>query len=334
MDPRLAEELHTHLHEYGLELNSERALGDLTANSSMPASLQLRHNKQSFQLFNAPQMTASAIQSLTDTPGEHEELLIVGPRITERSAEMFRRSGVHYLDGSGNTHIAFGDVIIDVRGRRPVPDLDRNARVHSRGGVNLLSPKRAQLIFAILSWEHLLQEPVRTLAAASHVSIGQAQNTLELLQAQGFLSGDRSFPPLMREQLLEQWVHAYPSGLGAAQLRMELTGDVSLPVESDIPLVVSGESAVGRKIRPESLTIYSTHAPNALIRERKWRRAEGRPSIFLKRQFWDDPYQEHEDGTRSAPPLLIYADLLSTQDSRQREVASSFREQHDQLRAG
>ncbi|GAA1316957.1 type IV toxin-antitoxin system AbiEi family antitoxin [Leucobacter albus] len=333
MDPLLAEALSARLRDYGLDVGSDPDLSRIEPYATVPFALKYRGQEERFQVTYAPQMTLSSLEQPIHTKRGEGKQLIVGPRITDRSAEILRSNGANYIDGGGNAYISFGDVLIDVRGRKPLTRLERNALVHSRGGVNLMSPKRAQVIFAILSWEHLLDGPVRALAVVSQVSVGQAQQTLDLLTEHGFLERNRTIHQFSRDRLLEQWVQAYPSGLGATQLRMQLVGETSLPLESDSPLVLSGESAIGDALRPETLTIYSAQLPNDLIRARRWRRAEGQPNIFLKMKFWEDPNQQGSGGD-AAPPLLVYADLLAAQDGRQREAAGEFRRQRDQLRAG
>lgn len=332
MERTLAEALVTRLHEYGLILHSDVPLKRLEADALIRATLVHLDAEQQVLLTYSKEMTASATERI-HTRRRNEPLFLVGHRVTERSAEILRDRGIRYLDGGGNAHISFDGVLLDVRGRKPLAFESEHATRH-RGGTNLMSPKRAQMIFAILSWEHMLREPVRMLARTARVSLGQAQKTLDLLTHLGFLDENRRMLSSRREQLLEQWVQAYPAGLGSKQLSLSMSGDPSLPVDSDSALVVSGESAVGEALRPETLTLYSSKPPADLIRARRWRREEERPNIFLKEQFWEDPGASNQIATTTAPPLLIYADLLATRDSRQVEIAQQFRKHRDQLRAG
>lgn len=334
MKPELLEALSAHLREYGLSAGSGQGLRGLEPGVLTPVTLKYRGSEKLFQMAYAPQMTMSALTRTNPDDSAASEQFVVGPRITERSAEILRNVGANYLDASGNAHIAFGDVLIDVRGRKAAPIAKHKSGLQSRGGVNLMSPKRAQVIFALLSWEHLLDEPVRSLAVASKVSLGQAQETLELLAQHGYLGRGRGMVQTQRERLLEHWVGAYHSGLGAKQLRLKLAGDISAPLEPRRALLVSGESAAGGALRPETLTLYSDERPTELIRQRRWQREDAQPNVFLKQKFWEAPNSTDTDKVGIAPPLLVYADLLATGDGRQREAASEYRRQHDQLRAG
>lgn len=332
MDTSLADALLTRLYEYDFELQSEAEMADLAVEEGARVLLRHQRGEQPFDLIYSPDMTVSASLDRFECLSGETPILVVGPRIAERSAEVLRRIGVNYLDGGGNAFISYDGVLLDVRGRKPAktPVGYRSAR----NSVNLMSPRRAQVIFAILSWEHLLDKSVRALAASSKVSVGQAQDTLELLTQLGYLSEDRQMRKSSRETLLEQWVRAYPTGLGAKQRRLTLQGDAALPLESETPLFVSGESAAPTILRAETLSIYSAIQPDDLIRARRWRKDEERPNIFLNETFWKAPTSTSDQGTNSAPPLLVYADLLAAQESRQREAALALRERNVELRAG
>ncbi len=331
MDGFLIERLARNLYEYGFDIRDASALSRLEPYEQNVVSLHHRLSRMSLNvtLTLAPNMTVSAVAEQLHERKQQPPLFVVGPRITERSAAIFRESGVSYLDAGGNAYIAIGSIYIDVRGRRGELKVEG-----VRGGVNLMSPKRAQVIFSILTWEQLLYEPVRVLAQVAKVSLGQAQQTLQLLEQYGFMYGSQKMNIYQREALLEQWVQAYPGGLKAKQTLHHFAGDYSVPEESMVPLVVSGESAVPRLLRPETLTLYCETLPIDVIRSRRWVREERTPSVLLYEKFWSDPFALDEKGVIEAPPLLIYADLLASQDSRQREAASEYRRGNVELRAG
>jgi hypothetical protein len=239
---------------------------------------------------------------------------------------MLRREGIDYVDAAGNASITFEGVHIDVRGRRP----PRNATTYlsgpRRGGVNLFSAKRAQVIFAILAWPHLLDGAVRGLATASGVSVGLAQQTIDLLEANGFLGGGKRLSPHQRGRLTDQWAAAYPTGLGAPARTRPLSGDISSVRTAGARMFISGESAVPELLRPETLTLYADGLPTEVIRANRWRLNEESPNIFLRDTFWQSPDGPTGPGLHSAPWPLVYADLLASNDSRQAEAAQQLRE--------
>src|SRR4051812_15945992 len=109
------------------------------------------------------------------------------------------------LDIAGNACVEFSNVLIDVRGRRRPMDARRPDPVSG----NLFSRGRAQVIFALLAWPQLWDEPQRGLARAAGVSLGQAHNTLALLAEAGY---DGVGPRRGQTALLHLWAAAFPIG--------------------------------------------------------------------------------------------------------------------------
>ncbi|XBH22653.1 type IV toxin-antitoxin system AbiEi family antitoxin [Jonesiaceae bacterium BS-20] len=325
MKESLAKNLADRFDEFGLALESPLNLGELLEQSTAHATIAHKHGSANFTIAYSPSMTGSTLEGFLKQSLTPERLLLLGPRITERSATLFRELGICYLDQSGNAFITFDGVHLDVRGRRAPtrnPSLS-DAPMH-RGGVNLFSPKRAQVIFAILTWPDLLHGPVRNIATTSGVSLGQAQRTLDLLSQYGFIDETRSHHLHSPEQLINLWVAAYPSGLGSSKFTKYFSGPIDDLISNNEAIYISGEAAVPELLRPETLLLYSTKAPTDLIRSHRWRHNDDQPNIFLREKFWQAPREADSPGIYSAPWLLVYSDLLASGDDRQREAAEIF----------
>lgn len=323
----LARVLSARLEEYALCFMEPVNLTELSDRETLDATLLQARGpaRREYRVLYSSSMTEVDLRSF-GLQNDPRRLLIVGPRITERSAERFRAAGVNYLDRAGNAFIVFDGVLIDVRGRRPDPALaaERGMRASKRGA-DLFSMKRSQVIFAILSWEELLKGTVREIARTAGVSIGQAQATMDLLDQGGFLDGRSWVSARERDRLIDQWTAAYPLGLGAAAAAQSFSGDFTDLHDAGIPVYVSGEAAVPEVLRrTESIVIYSAEVPVELIRRGRWRRDEESPNIFVRQQFWSPPEPE-VPGRHEAPWLLIYADLMASNDSRLREAARGLR---------
>jgi hypothetical protein len=89
-----------------------------------------------------------------------------------------------------------------------------------------------------------------------------------------------------------------------------------------------GEAAADRLthyLKPEMLTIYTLHNPTKLITEFRLR-ADVNGDVEILDAFWD---QNLMTGTRDVvPPILAYADLMTTTDARNLEAARLIYEQH------
>lgn len=274
---------------------------------------------QQYSLLEGPAISAADIAraSTADLP-----VLVLTTYAAPRTIDMFRRVGVQYLDAAGNAWIAFGDVLVDVRGR-PRPD----HAIPKRAASNLFSSGRAQVVCALLAWPHLWFASRRDVARAAGVSTGQAHNALALLAEAGYDSvevGPR------QTSLLDLWAAAFPTGLAQSLTLASFHGgidEIKVAKPGDIAFV-SGEVAVNDVLRPATLTLYVDELDPRLPVVNRWR-ADGKPNIVVRRAFWHAPDEnELADGLNIAPWPLVYADLLSGDDPRVRAAATQWRDRH------
>lgn len=326
MENQVVSDILARLNEFGITLARTPDLTRLNTNDAIVATLTHEYGSGEFFLAYSDTLTSTS-QHWKDTLVEGKrKLLLMGPRITERSAEIFRLHGINYVDQAGNAFIEFQGIYIDVRGRRAKASAVQHRAHTKRGGVNLFSLKRSQIIFSLLNWPELLSGPIRHLAFSAGTSLGQTQETLELLSQFGFLNDQRSFSSRQRESLIDQWAAAYPTGLGSLVRATPLSGDWGNLHPSSQKIYISGEPATPYLVHPETVVLYTTDSLSTLVREHRWRRDANSPNIFVRRKFWVAPDETPEPGVFQAPLLLVYADLLSSNDSRQIEAAQQMRE--------
>jgi len=252
--------------------------------------------------------------------------IVAATFISPRSADAFRRGGIQYVDTAGNAWVEFGDVLIDVRGRRPSPQLE----AHPRGSTgNLFSTGRAQVAFALLAWRSLWDAPQRELARVAGVSLGHANDALALFREAGFNPASSG----QRADLLYLWAAAFPSGLAQKLTLATYRGaaDSLEKVQGEDAVFVSGEAAAGDLLRPATLTIYVEQLDPRLPIVNRWR-SDGPPNIVVRRTFWTTPESATYDydgpltGVRNTPWPLVYADLLASDDPRTRNAAHQWRD--------
>lgn len=243
--------------------------------------------------------------------------------VAPKASETFRRAGVQYLDTVGNAWVEFGDVLIDVRGRRRPIGADKPARTTAG---HLFSSGRAQVVLALLAWPQLWEAPQRQLAHAAGVSLGQAHNTLALLTGAGYGRGRTRAGPT---PLLDLWVAAFPTGLATKLTLATYRGNIDevKKVDADDPVFVSGEGAADDLLRPATLTLYVEELDPRLLVVNKWR-SDGPANIVVRRKFWHAPDDSDAPlaGVRPAPWPLVYADLATSHDPRVRTVAKEWRD--------
>lgn len=269
---------------------------------------------------SSPTLTAVAHHNL-----EHS-LLVAGDHIGERSANGLRAAGIDFIDLSGNCHIEFGDVVVDVRGRKR--DRAKPSGGRSNPAPNLFSARRMQVIFALLAWPELIAGSIRDISYVAGTSVGLTQSTLEGLRTAGHLV-DRQ--PDRLEELKDLWVGAYPGSLLPKLVVRSLYGDLDdIHLDTDDPRV-GGEAALPGRLRATTLTLYVSEYDERAALLNRWR-SDREPNIEIRKKFWNEPAgvgiePVHFGGKDwlAAPRLLTYADLLASGEPRQREIARELR---------
>jgi len=130
--------------------------------------------------------------------------------------------------------------------------------------------------------------------------------------------------------LIKRWVQSFAEILRPklSEMRFEAE-DVDWWEEADLAKIKacwSGEVAADRMtgyLNPTKALIYSNELLlRLLVNKYKLRRArEG--NVKIRRKFWN-----FNKGDIIAPPLLVYADLLATAESRNLEAAQIIYDEH------
>lgn len=260
-----------------------------------------------------------------------EGVLLLTDRMSRADAEEARRREVWFADAAGRVYVRAPGVLIDV-GELPVTKPVRDTAHRALKATNLMSPRRAQVVFCLLSWPTMTQVPVRALAHAAGVSVGLTQQVLTALATDKFLTfGNERL--IHVGELLDQWAAAF--GLGLAR-KLELgrfTGEPAAQAWAAAGHVVylGGEAAVPDELRGGDLTLYVPTLDTRAVLAAGWRRAEpgADANVVVRRQFWTEPDEFDVLGgaVRQAPLPLVFADLVTTGEPRAQEVARRLKEQ-------
>lgn len=307
-----------YLEELGFTVRKDR--GALEPEGAQ-ITLRRNGNQQTLIVTIASKVTLSTIAPrILEHPAS---TLFITKRINAKTAATLRRSGIQFVDYAGNVYLSSPGWVIDVRGKTETHttieanDLEiKKARVD-----NLNSPKRAQVIFALLAWPELLDASLRELSACAGVSLGLAQSTVVALQADWDLwPADRG----RRERLIDAWAAAYPGNLGPSLHLGTFHSEAAFTLRAGV--LSSGESAVPDLLKPSRLIAYVKKLDASMIRENRWR-TDANPNVFVRRQFWKESSADPAlaPGHETVPPLLVYGDLLASTDPRVRLAAKQFR---------
>src|ERR1044071_3899781 len=152
-----------------------------------------------------PRQIREAVTRLSEIRREMPDVypVAVSSYIGPQSAALLKRSGLGYLDLSGNCHLAFGNVLIEKEGKP-------NLRPSTRPLKALFAPRATRVVRALLvDPGHLWR--LDELARASEVSLGHAHNVVKRLGDLAWVErGERQRIFLSKPaDLLDAWVDAY-----------------------------------------------------------------------------------------------------------------------------
>jgi hypothetical protein len=252
--------------------------------------------------------------------------LLVAPYVTEAIAEECRRIDLPFADTAGNLFLRTNTTLLYIVGR-PRPDHMGRAR---KG----LTPAGMKIIFALLCKPELADMAYRQIGAAAQVALGTVGPVLQDLETRGFLRRERKgkAAELARaEELLHEWVVQYPAILRPKLNGRRYTADRKRFLELDLkPLEAywGGEVAAERMtkyLKAEHLIVYTRgEVKDLLIQGRMRLAADGDTEVLDA--FWNPELDYTEKPL--APPLLVYADLMMTGDTRNLETAKILYEQY------
>ncbi|MFD2113526.1 type IV toxin-antitoxin system AbiEi family antitoxin [Thiorhodococcus fuscus] len=250
------------------------------------------------------------------------DALLVSDHVSPPLAERLRDLGIQFIDSAGNAFLAHPALLIWVKGERPQEHLNPPApsRAFKASGLRVL--------FALLSVPELVNQPYRAIADKAGVAHGTVGSVMTELPKLGFLAeigGKRRL--LQPERLLRQWIEAYARTLRPKLLlRIFQAPTISWWRELDFAqygLTLGGEAAAARItgiIEPQTVTLYGTKAASLLFMAKQPMRAAPDGNVEILSKFWGFD----QDPPTLTPPLLIYADLLTTGDARCIEAAQEM----------
>jgi len=241
---------------------------------------------------------------------------------------------INYLEAAGNCFIQTSQLFIYINDQQ-VTDI----RVPAEG--KLWKVAGLKFLFVILRLPELLNAPYRDIAEEAGIALGSIGGMLEELTNEGYLKDVTKNGPKIafienRDRLIDRWAEAYRANLRPKQMignfRFLDKHDANYWEGLGKPNFKWGaENAAAiltKYIRPEKFTIYSRASRLELIRQLKLV-PDPAGQVELLQQFWpDDEHQENEDLKTTVPPLLVYADLITNFDSRNREAAERIKKSY------
>ena len=243
-------------------------------------------------------------------------LMIVANRIFPKIKEELRKTGIAYLETNGNIWLEQNGILIWMDNQKPLPNIkNKTTRAFTKTGLKVL--------FHFLLQEHDINLPYREIANITGVGLGNINYVINGLKEMNFLVklNKDEYKLVNKKELLDKWITTYPEKLKPTlqigTFRFVKQDDFNdwknLPIHNG-KTYWGGEPAgdlLTNYLRPAELTLYTIETRNELIKNYRMIPDEnGNIKVFKK--FW----HLKNENENTVPPLLVYADLINTNDRR------------------
>ena len=259
---------------------------------------------------------------------EFKPFMLVASRISPAIKKELRANNVAYLEVNGNFYLKEANKMFWIDANEPLKiEKDNRNRAFTKTGVKVL--------FEFLNNPTLINQTYRQIAQQTGTSIGNITNIIQGLKQDGFVLSVNSDTLKFNniEGLIQKWSQAFTENLKPS-LRI---GSFRFLKENDLlawkelnfdtsKIVWGGEPAgdlLTNYLKPEEFTLYTDESRTELIRNYRLIPDE-KGSVKVYEKFWKGNSSEQ----KTAPPLIVYADLMGNSDRRSIETAQKIYDEY------
>jgi hypothetical protein len=257
------------------------------------------------------------------------KFLLVTSHLTPKLVQACRELRLDALDQSGNAVLEQGKNLIMIAGRARIAH-----GPHAK--MSAWSKGSMRAVLALMIKPQLLKEGYRSIATFAGTSVGTAHTAVRGLVARRDLipKSDGSYIFSDLERLLHEWVVVYPSilrgSLALGRYRAAESDWWAHALPHSTKWQFGGEVAAALMtdyLKPATVTVYCMDGiPKDMLRSARLRPDPGGNVEFLRAPVALRPLNERLPHV--VDPLLVYADLLASNDSRNVETARMLREKY------
>lgn len=256
--------------------------------------------------------------------------LLICQYIPEPTKALLRQRGINYLEVPGNCFIRRDDLFIFINDQAVT-----NYRTPKDG--KLWKQTGLKFLFAILNEPGLLNETYRHQMTVTNIALGNIGPFLEELKEEGYIKegkkDDKKILLLENQQpLRNKWVELFDAVLRPRlrQGRFRFLQDTPWQDRTAEGMYWGGEPAgalLTNFLQPEEFTLYTLRPRIEVMKEMKLV-PDPKGNVELMDLFWNEAFYKDKYHPATVPPLLAYAELITSLDSRNRETAERIKQQY------
>jgi len=250
-----------------------------------------------------------------------EKALLVTRYVNPRIAELLKEMDIPFIDTVGNAYVNQPPLYIFIKGNKLAEEL--RPELIQRA----FKPAGLKVLYVLLCNPGIEDRPLREIADAADVALGTVNRVMKELERMGYLitMGRRGRRLVKRDHILKRWVTVYPEQLRPKLFRgrfrainNDLWKDINI---EDFGAYWGGEVAAAfltKYLKPEIVTIYTKQPIGKLIIKNKLKK-DPNGNVEILNLFWN--FKPNTVNNDLVHPILVYADLMATGDTRNIETA-------------
>lgn len=247
--------------------------------------------------------------------------ILIAYKIRKNLREELRRNNTAYCDAAGNAFIRTRDHYILIEGLQ-----DKNQRLTDKN--RAFTKAGLKVVYFLLNNQGQVNAPYRQIAEQAGVALDTINKTFLALKTLKFIIriDQNSIKLWDKSKLAERWINAYDETLKPNLLvgNYSFLNSATRSAWKEIkfqgqPTWWGGEPAADiltNYLNPEVYTIYTEEPEVDLLKKYRFI-PDQNGEIKVYRTFW----KNQNLNEKVVDPLLVYADLINTGDSRNMETA-------------
>jgi hypothetical protein len=259
---------------------------------------------------------------------ENLPLVVASKYITPKAKTILRDKGVNYIDSFGNVYLNFENLKLYVE--------KGNAKPYNSEYSSIFTQSGGQILFSLLKNPENVNETYRYLAHVSNVSLGSVSKFMKGLIDKGYIvkwSKERKYQLVRREELLDKWIIL----LNEKVLPTYLVGKYTFSKKNmsnwrnkqfTPNIFWAGEPAaalITNYLNPEKFTLFTNTSKQEILTDLRLL-PDVNGEITIYRPFWikselSKQVLEDIDNSNMAHPLIVYAQLMYSENTRNIETA-------------
>lgn len=302
------------------ELNTNELAGKLDIifdNQTINLNVEIKNDLRYHQL-----------PAIFELASRYDNLMVVANKIYPKIKDELRKNKIAYLETNGNIWLQKNKILLWIETQKSMKeDKQKTNRAFTKTGL--------KVVLHFLLQEQDVNLTYRELAAVTDVGLGNINYIITGLKDLGFLIkvGNKQYKLINKKALLEKWIPAFAERLQPAIFMgtFRFLSDEDFLNWKSLNLQENktwwgGEPAADlltNHLRPATFTLYTTETRNDVIKNYRLLPDEkGIVKVYKKCWYTNNTNQI------TAPPLLVYADLLNTGDARCIQAAQKIYDEY------